>query len=191
GIVLVAMIVRVLHLCLQYVYGLAILALVLPLMIAHPLRHQFDFLRPSADAFPLFEKRKSRRLPTALALSATLVAAGLLVAAYATLRPVAAPAEHLAPAAALDYASKANVTGPVLNDYDFGGYLIFRGIPTFIDGRTLFFGKQFALDYFEATAIGAGDKLEQLADAYKVTWTLLRTGSAPALHFDHSPGWRR
>ena len=111
--------------------------------------------------------------------------------AYATLRPLDAPAEHLAPAPALDHALKANVNGPVLNDYDFGGYLIFRGIPTFIDGRTLFFGKQFALDYFDATALGAGDKLEQLADAYKVSWTLLRSRSAPALHFDHSPGWRR
>ena len=49
------------------------------------------------------------------------------------------------------------MNGPVLNDYDFGGYLIFRGIPTFIDGRTLFFGKQFALDYFDATALGAGN----------------------------------
>ena len=27
--------------------------------------------------------------------------------------------------------------------------------------------------------------------AYNVTWTLLRPGSAAALHFDRSPGWRR
>ena len=110
---------------------------------------------------------------------------------YATLRPVDAPGKDFTPAAALDYALKANVTGPVLNDYDFGGYLIFRGIPTFIDGRMWPFGIEFARRYSAAIALGAGDKLEQLADAYKVTWTLLRTGSAPALHLDHSPGWRR
>jgi len=40
-------------------------------------------------------------------------------------------ADHDDPAAALDYAFNANITGPVLNDFDFGGYLIFRGIPTF------------------------------------------------------------
>jgi hypothetical protein len=114
-----------------------------------------------------------------------------MAAAYTALQPVAAPPEHYALAPALAHATKANVTGPVLNEYDFGGYLIFRGIPTFIDGRTLFFGKRFALDYFGATVLGAGDKLERLADAYRVTWTLLRTGSAPALHFDHSPGWRQ
>jgi hypothetical protein len=191
GIVRVAMLVGLLHFALQHVRGLASFALVLPLMVAHPLQRQFDFLRPSADAFPLFDRSKLRSLATAVALSATLVAAGALGAAYATLRPVDAPAKDFTPAAALDYALKANVTGPVLNDYDFGGYLIFRGIPTFIDGRMWPFGIEFARRYFDALALGAGDKLEQLADAYKVSWTLLRARSAPALHLDHSPGWRR
>jgi hypothetical protein len=110
---------------------------------------------------------------------------------YLTSRGVDAPPNDFTPAAALDHAMKADVTGPVLNDYDFGGYLIFRGVPTFFDGRTLPFGKQFALDYFDAIAVGAGDKLERLAEAYRVSWTLLRPRSAAALHFDHSPGWRR
>jgi hypothetical protein len=191
GIVRVLMIFGLLHLALQHVRGLAIFGLTLPLMIAHPLQQQFAFLRPTTDRFPLFDMHRFRPLVTGVALVATLVAASLLTTAYVTLRPVETPPNHFAPATALDYALKANVTGPVLNDYDFGGYLIFREIPTFIDGRTLPFGKRFALDYFEATALGAGGKLEQLADAYKVSWTLLRTNSAAALHFDHSPGWRR
>jgi hypothetical protein len=132
-----------------------------------------------------------RPVVTGIALVATLVTAGLLTTAYVSLRPVDAPPEQFAPATALDFALKANVTGPVLNDYDFGGYLIFREIPTFIDGRTLPFGKRFANDYFDAMALGNDDKLEQLADAYKVSWTLLRPRSAAALHFDHSPAWRR
>ena len=191
GIVRVLMIFGLLHLALQHVRGLAIFGLTLPLMIAHPLQQQFAFLRPTTDRFPLFDMHRFRPLVTGVALVATLVAASLLTTAYVTLRPVDTPPNHFAPATALDHALKANVTGPVLNDYDFGGYLIFREIPTFIDGRTLPFGKRFALDYFEATALGAGGKLEQLADAYKVSWTLLRTNSAAALHFDHSPGWRR
>jgi hypothetical protein len=65
--------------------------------------------------------------------------------------------------------------------------LIFRGIPTFIDGRMSPFGIEFACKYSDATALGAGDELEQLVGAYKVTWTLLRTRSVPAL----PPGWRR
>ena len=77
GMVRVAMIVGLLHLALQHVRGLAIFALVLPLMVAHPLQQQFEFLRPSADAFPLFDRRRFRSLATIVALSATLVAAGL------------------------------------------------------------------------------------------------------------------
>jgi len=191
GLVRILMIVGLLHLGLQHVRGLAIFALVLPLMVAHPLQRQFDFLQPSVDAFPLFAGRRFRSLVTILALSATFVSASLLGAAYVTLRPFDAPATDITPAAALDYAVKAELAGPVLNDFDFGGYLIFRGIPTFIDGRTLPFGIEFARRYSEAIALGAGDKLEQLTDAYKVSWTLLRPRSAPALHFDHSPGWRR
>jgi hypothetical protein len=191
GIVRVIMLAGLLHLALQHVRGLAIFALVLPFVVARPLQQQFEFLRPSADVLPLFRKGKFLSLATVLALSLTLVSAGLLEAAYAILRPAEAPNKDITPAAALDYAFNANITGPVFNDFDFGGYLIFRGIPTFIDGRTLPFGKQFALDYSEAIFLGAGNKLEQLADRYKVTWTLLRTGSAPALHLDHSPTWRK
>jgi hypothetical protein len=191
GLVRLLMIFGLLHLALQHVRGLAIFALVLPLMIAHPLRQQFSFLRPSTDPLPLFDTRRFRPVMTTFAVTAALFVAGLLGTAYVILRPLDAPPDDLAPAAALDYAMKADLTGPVLNDYGFGGYLIFRGIPTFIDGRTLPFGKEFALNYFEATALGAGDKLERLADAYKVSWTLLRPRSAAALHFDHSPGWRR
>jgi len=170
---------------------LAIFALVLPLMLAHPLQQQFVFLRPTTDRLPLFDVRRFQPRVTATALAATLAVALLLGTAYFILRPADAPPERLAPAAALDYAEKANVTGPVLNDFDFGGYLIFRGIPTFIDGRTLPFGKQFALDFFEATAPGMADKLERLADIHHVRWTLLRPSSPAALHFDHSPAWRR
>jgi hypothetical protein len=191
GLVRVLMIFGLLHLALQHVRGLAIFALVLPLMLAHPLQQQFAFLRPTIDPLPLFDVRRFQPRVTAIALVATLVVAGLLGMAYGILRPVDAPPERFAPAAALDYALKANVTGPVLNAYDFGGYLIFRGIPTFIDGRTLPFGKRFALDFFDANALGAGDRLEQLADAYNVSWTLLKPRSEAALQFDHSPGWRR
>jgi hypothetical protein len=189
GIVRVVMIVGLLHLGLQHVRGLAIFALVLPFMAAHPLQQQFEFLRPSADTFPLFDRRRFRSPATIIALSATLVSVGLLGTIYATLRPADVPARDFTPAAALEYAVQVN--GPVLNDYDFGGYLIFRGVPTFIDGRMWPFGIEFARGYSAAIALGAGDKLEQLADAYKVTWTLLRTGSAPALHLDHSPSWQR
>jgi hypothetical protein len=191
GLVRVLMIFGLLHLALQYVRGLTIFALVLPLMVAHPLRQQFAFLRPSTDPLPLFDIRRLQPLTTTAAVMVALLVAGLFGAGYVILRPAEAPPDYDAPAAALDYVTKANVSGPVLNHFDFGGYLIFRGIPTFIDGRVLPFGKPFFQAYTDAAKPGAGDKLERLADAYNVSWTLLKPRSEEALYFDHSPGWRR
>jgi hypothetical protein len=192
GLIRVLMVVGLLYLGLRHVRGLPIFALVLPLMIARPLQQQFAFLRPTTDPLPLFDRGRFRPPLTTSALIMTLVAAGMLGTTYTILRPADAPADNMTPAAALEHAMNANVNGPVLNAFDFGGYLIFRGIPTFIDGRTLPFGKEFAADYFKAIGVAdGGTKLDELTDKYNVTWTLLRTKSAAALHFDHSPGWRR
>ena len=190
-LVRVLMIFWFLHLALQYVRGLTIFALVLPLMVAHPLHQQFSLLRPLTDPLPLFDVRRLQPVMTTVAVMAALLVAGLLASVYVIMRSPEAPPDEITPAAALDYAIKANVTGPVLNDFNFGGYLIFRGILTFIDGRVLPFGKQFFLACIDASKVGAGDKLEQLANAHNVSWTLLSPSSVAALHFDHSPVWRR
>jgi hypothetical protein len=191
GIVRILMIVGFLHLALQHIRGLAIFALILPVIIAYPLRQQCAFLQPTTDPFPLFDMGRVRSRVTCIALVAVLVGATLLGAVYTTLRRDEAPSNDITPAAALDRSIQSHLSGPVFNDYDFGGYLIFRGIPTFIDGRTLLFGKEFALEYAQAVALGGDGKLDELADAYKISWTLLRPKSAAALHFDRSPGWRR
>ena len=44
------------------------------------------------------------------------------------------------PTAALAAVEAAHVTGPILNDYGFGGYLAFAGVPPFIDGRAELYG---------------------------------------------------
>src|SRR5262249_52473455 len=85
GIIRLLMIVGLLHVALQHVRGLAIFALVLPLVLAHPLQQQFAFLRPTTDPFPLFDMRRFRAMATAMALLATCIVAGLLGAAYTRL----------------------------------------------------------------------------------------------------------
>ena len=186
------MTIGLLHVGFRHVRGLPMVAMALPLMVATPLRIQFPLLRPSEDSFPLFAGRKSGPLRPTIGLAAFAVAVGVLSGIYTMLRSAPAPHAAITPAAAVDFAMKTNLTtGPVLNDFNFGGYLIFRGIKTFIDGRTLPFGRELVLDYFSATNIGGGSKLEQLADTYHVSWTLLMPGTAEALHFDHSPRWRQ
>jgi hypothetical protein len=187
----VLLVVGILHLGLKHVRGLPMVALTWPFMLAGPLQTQFAFLRPATDPWPLFGVRKSGPLSAMLSVAAVAVVIVILGATYTRLRPDVVPSPNISPRAAVDYVLREKVGGPVLNDFDFGGYLIFRGIKTFIDGRTLPFGKQFAVAYFEAIQVQNLAKLDQMADTYKVTWTLTRPGTTMAYHFDHSPRWRR
>jgi hypothetical protein len=61
---------------------------------------------------------------------------------------VAAP-ESQSPAAAVD-ALKAHNSRRVLNDLPFGGYLIWRQIPVFVDGRAELYGEAFDMAYYRA-----------------------------------------
>jgi hypothetical protein len=157
GFIRAVMVIGLLHLGLRYVRALPIFALALPLIVAHPLRQQFAFLRPTSDRWPLFDEDKFRSFLTTTALAATLLVTSVLGTVHVILGPTDAPANNITPAAAVEYAINANVTGPVFNEFEFGGYLVFRSIPTFIDGRTLPFGKEFAVDYFNAVALGTAN----------------------------------
>ena len=79
----------------------------------------------------------------------------------------------------------------MLNDYSFGGYLIFAGIPTFIDGRSELFGGPFIDRYNRALAlIDLGDFLN-LLDEYRIGATLLTPHTPAVAMLDRLPGWQR
>lgn len=185
------LVIGVLHFGLRHVRGLPMVALTWPFMLAGPLAAQFAFLRPTTDPLPLFGPNRSSARPLIATIAVTVAALAFLGFVYAKIWPDVRPAANVSPRAAVDFVIAQKIEGPVFNDFDFGGYLIHRGIKTFIDGRTLPFGKKFAVDYFEFQKIENLPKLEELADMYKVTWTLLRPNSTMAYHFDHSPHWRR
>ena len=58
-------------------------------------------------------------------------------------------ARNHSPAAAVD-ALKARNPKRVLNDLPFGGYLIWRQMPVFIDGRAELYGEEFEMAYYRA-----------------------------------------
>ena len=120
-----------------------------------------------------------------------LVAMALLIGAFATAIASMhryAPAAAGAPNQAIAILKQHRVSR-VFNDYDFGGYLIWSGIPTFIDGRTELFGETFMVQHDEASSLTPPGILVKLLDAYRVEATLLyRTTPAAAL-LDHTPGW--
>ena len=82
------------------------------------------------------------------------------------------------------------MSGPVLNSESFGGYLIFQGVPTFIDGRIEMYGDPFLRRYL-AVEHGATPALEEALKQYGIAWTLLHPQDGAVAALDHLSGWRR
>lgn len=103
-----------------------------------------------------------------------------------------APSPGTTPARALAAARAAGLDGRVYNDYDFGGYLIEQGVPTFIDGRTdqLFLGG-FITETKQAAAASGHERFAHLLDRHHVDWALVAARSSEARHLDALPRWRR
>lgn len=99
--------------------------------------------------------------------------------------------EPAGPAAAVRAARAAHLTGPVLNSYGWGGYLIHEGIPPFIDGRADMYGEAMLRQYVDATSPKSAEAMHQLLDRYRIDWTLLEANSAAIALLDLSPGWHR
>jgi hypothetical protein len=79
-------------------------------------------------------------------------------------------------------------TAPGLNDYAFGGALIFHGVRPFVDGRIDLFGDAFMLRYNAMLADKPG-ALDQGIAQWGFRWAMLRPGE-PAIAAFKARGWR-
>ena len=122
----------------------------------------------------------------------------LVVAACAALYATAGhqfvrsePSPLTTPSAALAAAQANGVKGNLFNSYGFGGYLIFRDIPVFIDGRADLYGDAFVEQASDAMALKKPRALETLFAKYNIGWTLLAPKSPSVELLDHLPEWVR
>ena len=106
------------------------------------------------------------------------------------LQPVSRGNDAVSPAAALAEAQRLGLADPVWNAEMFGGYLLFRGVPVFIDGRVEMYGNEFLAKAYRAEA-GDSAALDALLSRYRIGWTLLAPGSGAVGILDHLPGWQR
>ena len=162
------------HLGLQHSRHQMIFGIAAPLLLAPSLAKAWP--APSGSAPPW---------PAALAVAALLLAltARLLV-------PVTRGDDASSPVTALAHLPRFVRETPVLNDYAFGGYLIFRGIPDFIDSRADLYGDAFLSNY---AAIQGGDK-DALASSltyYHARWTIFTPNNPAVKQMDAMPGWHR
>ena len=124
-------------------------------------------------------------------LFAALAAFGLVALMAARLAlPVARGDDAISPASALAHVPRFVSETPVLNDYSFGGYLIWNGVKVFIDSRADLYGDIFLRDY---ASIVSPDK-DALAAAlafHHARWTIFPAEAPVVKLLDTTPGWRR
>lgn len=97
--------------------------------------------------------------------------------------------ERTFPVAAVDFIGEAGlVDGRIYNTYEWGGYLIWRRIPVFIDGRTELYGNDFFLYYLQT--IRVRENWQQPLDEMEVDLVLLRRSSALATVLQTSAAWQ-
>jgi hypothetical protein len=146
---------------------------------------------PLARRFPRFAERP---LPpgkaTGLTAAAMLAAASLTAASVLLLGARPIPSPRMTPSAALAAALEQPVSGPVFNDYYFGGFLIFNGIKTFIDSRSELFFKGLMQKVWAAELGKSDAAFLSLLDEYHVTWALLTNPSNGTEKLRRSNQWR-
>jgi hypothetical protein len=93
-------------------------------------------------------------------------------------------------AAILDRLPPSFQAAPVLNEYRFGGQLIFNGIRPFIDSRADLYGDTFLSRYGRIVALDRAE-LERTLSEYKITWAIFPADNPVVRLLDLEPGWRR
>jgi hypothetical protein len=102
-----------------------------------------------------------------------------------------APRAQISPAGAVA-AVKAQTTGPIFNDYDFGGYLIYAGLKPFIDGRTdQLYGEAFTVRHHRAVTLQNVGDFVRLLDEHRIAVTLLNPATPAVGLLDRMSEWQR
>jgi hypothetical protein len=178
------------HMALQHVRHADILAVVGPLALAAPLGPSLVALTGGGapSRLALWFDRLAR--PAGVAAAALALVLAVALALPNVLRPVVRGDDAVTPAAALAAAQRLGLSGPVLNSQKFGGYLVFRGVPSFIDGRIEMYGNEFLAEHVRVEN-GSEPALARLLARYRIAWTLLLPQSGAAGVMDRRPGWER
>jgi hypothetical protein len=156
------------------------------------LAEQFPFLRLTEQIRTdpqFFETMElfSRRLffPACL-----LIAGGVF--GFGIYRTPLTPVANITPAGAVDYIQREHLAGNIYNPHNFGGYLIFRGVKTFIDGRTdqLFYQDNF-ITHLHDIIDQHPQLLPSYLNEYRIGIALVEPDSIEAQELDRSDNWEK
>jgi hypothetical protein len=172
----------------------ALLVLVIAMALEHA-RHQLllGVLAPMLLARPIAkavgqERVEDRRIAP-IAVTAT-VAVSLALGAARLLMPIERVDGTAAPISALEAVPPQLRARPVLNDYAFGGYLIWSHVRPFIDARADMYGDAM-LGLYGKLQAGDPETVETTLKRYGIMWTIFDPGAQTVATLDRQPGWRR
>ena len=173
----IALVLGLLHMALSHGRNVEVFALLLPIVVLSPVSQQFA-LQPT----------RSGRI-TLVSVAMLAVTLGMSTWALAA-HQMYSPPKSQAPVAAVE-AIKAHNLRRVLNDRAFGGYLIWRQIPVFVDGRAELYGEAFDMAFYRAMQLKDVDGFLAMLKTWDIDAVLL-TPHTPAVGLlDHIGGWRR
>jgi hypothetical protein len=156
----VALIIAVIAIALQHSRHQVLLGILAPMLLARPIAAAIRAGRPGE------EWRRIGRI----ALPAT-VAATLAVSAVRLLTPIEPIDGAAAPISALSAVPLDLRRKPVLNDYAFGGYLIFEHVRPFIDARVELYGDKM-MSLYDKLRSGDHEAVESALKRYDIAWTI-------------------
>ncbi|QCP53827.1 hypothetical protein FAZ95_33010 [Trinickia violacea] len=168
-----------LHLALHHARHQMLAGIVGAMVLAMPLGQAF------ADA----EREGTSRRSSPLWLFGAIACVALLSAIRLT-HPVERTDGPASPIAALNHVPIEIQREHVFNSYAFGGYLIFRGIKPFIDGRADVYGDDFISTYLAAMTPNRA-VFEGLVDKDGIRWTILPARSPAVAVIEALPQWQR
>jgi hypothetical protein len=185
------MVLGVFYLMMSHLRFESLFAFITPILLAPTLARQFSFLRLSTqlEQDPQFFTAMERIAQWGL--YPVCAAITLAVIADAGLGGTVAPRAEITPAGAVDYIYRERLTGKIYNPYNFGGYLIFRNIKTFIDGRS----EQLFLDGFTDRLFDIINKHPRkfvpFLATYDIKLALVAPDSIESQELDASEAWEK
>jgi hypothetical protein len=174
-----ALIIGLVAMALQHSRHQVLFGILAPMLLAQPI----------AAAIGAAAQDEERRRVARIALAATVVAA-LMIGGARLMAPIERTDRAAAPISALRAVPQELRRKPVLNDYAFGGYLIFEHVRPFIDARVELYGDGM-LSLYDRLQKGDREAVEDTLRRYDIAWTIFAPDNRIVATLDREPGWRR
>jgi hypothetical protein len=141
-----------------------------------------------SDTWDGYDAERDHPVPNAVLIAASLLFAFL---AFPNRQNLATQVEEHSPVKAVEFIKTHNLSGPMLNEWDDGGYLIWAAPehPVFIDGRGDPFGETGVMAEFGKWAQLQTDP-NTLLDKYEISFCVLSRESPMIVVLRLLPGWK-